>query len=285
MRIAWLGTGLLGRPMAEKLCEFEHEVTVWNRTADKAAPLAGHGASVASTSADAVRDAECVVLMLSDAKAIEQVLFTDGAADLTARAVIQMGTIASDESRDIAKRVATRGGEYLEAPVLGSIPQARARQLIVMVGSTSEQFEHWEPLLGCFGPDPLYVGDVGSAAAMKLALNQLIASLTSAFAYSLGLVRREGLDVDQFMNILRQSALYAATFDKKLPHMLSRDFSAANFPAQHMLKDVRLILQQGRAAGLETAALAGVERVLEKTVECGHALSDYSSLYDAVDAP
>lgn len=285
MRVAWLGTGLLGRPMAEKLCELEHELAVWNRTPDKAAPLAQCGARVARTPADAARDAECVVLMLSDAEAIEQVLFTGDALDLTARAVIQMGTIASNESRTIAARVATCGGEYLEAPVLGSIPQARARELIVMVGSTPAQYERWKALLACFGPEPLYVGEVGSAAAMKLALNQLIASLTTAFAFSLGMVRREGLDVEQFMGVLRQSALYAATFDKKLPNMLSRNFGSANFPAQHMLKDVRLILEQGRAAGLDTDALAGVESVLEKAIDRGHALSDYSALYDAVDAP
>jgi 3-hydroxyisobutyrate dehydrogenase-like beta-hydroxyacid dehydrogenase len=285
MNVAWFGTGLLGRPMAEKLCESGHQLTVWNRTASKAQPLAQVGARIASTPSDAARNAECLVLMLSDATAIKDVLFGDPPVGLQDRTVLQMGTIASDESRAFAARVEDSGGSFLEAPVLGSIPQARARKLIVMVGSTPEQFARWSDFLGCFGSKPLHVGPVGSAAALKLALNQLIASLTTAFAFSLGLVRRAGLDVDLFMGVLRESALYAATFDKKLPKMQARDYGSPNFPARHMLKDVRLIARQGRAVGLDTSAIEAIEKILERTLERGHALSDYSALYDSVDTP
>ncbi len=285
MRTAWLGTGLLGLPMAEQLCESEHDVVVWNRTPDKARALVERGARLASTPQDAVQDAEVVFLMLSDAPAIESVLFQDTPVDLSERTVVQMGTIASDESRTLAERVQTEGGRYVEAPVLGSIPQARARELIVMVGAMRADFDRLHALLAVFGPEPRYVGPVGSAAALKLALNQLIASLTAAFGYSLGLVRREGLDVEMFMDILRKSALYAPTFDKKLPKMLSRDYGSPNFPTQHMLKDVRLILRQGGALGLATGALDGVAQILERAVQRGHALADYSALYEGIDAP
>ncbi len=283
MRVAWFGTGLLGLPMAECVCNAGHELTAWNRTPGKAQPLVERGAQLAATPSDALHDVDCVVLMLSDAAAIDSVLFHDTPVDLGSRTVIQMGTIAPDESRQLQERVRAGGGDYAEAPVLGSIPQARARELTVMVGSTMRQFERWKDFLGAFGPPPIHAGPVGSAAALKLALNQLIASLTTAFAYSLGLARREGLDVELFMGILRRSALYAPTFDKKLSRMQLRDYSGPNFPTQHMLKDVRLIAEQGRIAGLNTAAIEGVERVLERAVLEGHALSDYSALYEAVD--
>ncbi|MFQ5599565.1 MAG: NAD(P)-dependent oxidoreductase [Candidatus Krumholzibacteriia bacterium] len=318
MRIAWLGTGLLGSPMAEKLCDAGHEVVAWNRTRAKAEPLQAHGAVVAETARHAVGTAECVLLMLQDAEVIENVLFAEavakertvdrapnaedggaaaaggtpaaggasahrGPVDLDGRTVIQMGTISSAESVHLAERVAGAGGDYLEAPVLGSIPQARSGTLIVMVGGSEEQFARWRPFLSCFGPQPLHVGPVGQAAILKLALNQLIASLTAAFSFSLGLVRRAGIEVDLFMRIVRESALYAPTYDKKLPSMLERRFSNPNFPARHLLKDVRLMLLEGERLGLEIGTIRAIEAILEHVQALGHAGSDYSSLYEAID--
>lgn len=121
------------------------------------------------------------------------------------------------------------------------------------------------------------------ASGLKLALNQLIASLTAAFAFSLGMVRRDGLDIGQFMQILRSSSLYAPTFEQKLPRYFRRDFSAPNFPTRLLLKDVLLILDEGKAAGLETAALEGIREVVEKAISQGLGEADYSSIYEVID--
>ena len=286
MRIAWLGTGLLGRPMAARLCAAGHAVVGWNRTREKLGPLRGAGATIARTPAEAVSHADCVCLMLRDAAAIASVLFPAAEApELGGRTVIQMGTIGAQESIDLAGRVRDRGGEYVEAPVLGSIQEAENQRLIVMVGSTPQQYARWRELLECFGPEPLFIGPVGSAAALKLALNQLIAGLTTVFAFSLGFVRRAGIDVEMFMRILRQSALYAPTFDKKLQRMLSRDFTSPNFPVEHLLKDVRLVRAEGQRLGLASETLGAIETILERTIALGHERSDYSALYEGVDLP
>ena len=126
---------------------------------------------------------------------------------------------------------------------------------------------------------------VGAAAALKLALNQLIGSLTAAFSFSLATVLRRGIDVETFMGILRESALYAPTFDKKLPRMLERDFARPNFPARHLRKDLALAVEQGRELGLETAAVEAVQRIVERAMERGFADEDYSALYNAVNPP
>jgi 3-hydroxyisobutyrate dehydrogenase len=196
-----------------------------------------------------------------------------------------MGTISPRQSLGFKERWESAGGEYLEAPVLGSIPQARVGTLVVMVGSRRDQYERWLPVLESFSPEPLYIGPVGKASALKLALNQLIPSLTAAFSFSLGLVRRNGLDIDQFLKILRSSSLFAPTFEQKLPRYFRRDFSAPNFPTRHLLKDIRLILEEGKAAGLETAALEGVRAVAEKALSRGLADADYSSIYEVIDPP
>ncbi len=283
MNIAFFGTGLLGLPMAERLLEAGHALTVYNRTFERGEPLARRGARLAQSPRMAWEFCSCGILMVPDAAAIKSVLLDEAGRSLAQkRTVIQMGTIAPDESRAIAELVESAGGEYLEAPVLGSIPQAVARQLVVMVGGSPEQFERWSALFGAFGNPVVRAGVVGQAASLKLALNQLIASLTTAFAFSLALVEKENVDVELFMSILRGSALYAPTFDKKLNAYLKRDYAAPNFPLKHMRKDVGLMLAAGADLGVATGPLEGVRAVLDAALRRGLGDLDYSALYEAV---
>jgi 3-hydroxyisobutyrate dehydrogenase len=284
MKVAFLGTGLMGQPMAERLLAWGHSVIVYNRTRERAERLRPHGAMVVDKPDEAVRSAECVITMLADAQAIRQVLLSQSARKALAdRSVIQMGTIAPRESQALHQDVVGAGAEYLEAPVLGSIPEARAGKLIVMVGAASEQFERWSGLLQCFGPTPCLVGPIGQAAAVKLALNQLIASLTGAFALSLGLVLRKQVPVDTFMAVLRESALYAPTFDKKLSRLLNRDYADPNFPTRHLVKDVDLFLEEASELRLNTRPLRGLRQLLEETLSEGWGDADYSALFNVVN--
>ncbi len=270
--------------MAHRLLATGFEVVVYNRTPAKTASLAAAGAEVAASPAAAMAAAECVLLMLSDAAAIHAVLLSEAArAELAGKTVIQMGTIAPAQSRDLTVGVEAAGGEYLEAPVLGSIPEAKAGSLLVMVGASEAQFETWQPVLKAFGERPMRVGPVGQAAALKLAMNQLIASLTTGFALSLALAQREGVPTETFMDLLRESALYAPTFDKKLDRMLARDFTKPNFPVKHLEKDVRLFLEAAGPHGLGADALQGVERILQRALQNGLSELDYSALYEVVD--
>ncbi len=284
MKIAFFGTGLMGRPMAERLLEHGHTLWVYNRTQAKAAPLAARGAHVVEHPVEAIRAADVLITMLSDARAIGDTLFSDEAkAALTDRTVIQMGTIGPDESLALLKELLATKGDYLEAPVLGSTSEAQAGKLIIMVGASPVQFDHWLALLTCFGPKPMRVGEVPAAAVVKLALNQLIAAETAGFALSLGYVRKHHVEVDDFMEILRGSHLNAAIFDKKLQRMLERNYAAPNFPTQHLIKDVRLFLDEAKALGLSTEALQGIQQLLDTTQQRGETDTDYAAIYDAVD--
>lgn len=283
MDIALLGTGLMGRPMAERILQAGHKLAVFNRTLEKAHPLKPLGAKIASRAEEAIQSSECVLLMLADAQAIQDVLLSDRSRkELSGRTVIQMGTISSLESIDLNRRVSEYGGNYLEAPVLGSIPEALTGGLIVLVGSSPEQFEHWSGLFKCFGPKPLLIGPVGQASALKLAVNQLIASLTAAFSLSLGFVQRKGIPVNLFMKILRDSALYAPTFDKKLKRMLDRNYDNPNFPTRHLAKDIDLFLSEAREVNLQPAVLEGVSRLVKMTLDDGLSDMDYSALFNTI---
>ena len=284
MKVGFLGTGLMGKPLAQRLLAAKIPVIAYNRTASKLEELKAAGVEVADSPESAIANSDCLILMLTNAAAIEQVLLSDSAkTQLKGRTIIQMGTISPQESQEIEKQVMAAGGEYLEAPVLGSIPEAETGKLIVMVGATPEQFAKWTNLLQNFGSEPRLIGGVGTAAAVKLALNQLIASLTTAFALSLSLVQKQGVELETFMELLRQSALYAPTFDKKLQRMLDRDFTNPNFPTKHLLKDTNLFLNQAQLNNLNTYSLEGVRQILEIAQEMGLADADYSALFNAVN--
>jgi len=154
-----------------------------------------------------------------------------------------------------------------------------------MVGATQKQFERFLPLLSGCGENPLHVGEVGKAAAMKLAFNQLIAGLTTSFSLSLGLVQKEGVRVELFMDMLRDSALYAPTFDKKLLRMLERDYSKPNFPTRHLLKDADLFLDAADEHGLTAAALEGVRDTVALALAKGLADMDYSAINEVIHPP
>ncbi|MEM9119127.1 MAG: NAD(P)-dependent oxidoreductase [Cyanobacteria bacterium P01_F01_bin.56] len=284
MNVGIIGTGLMGAPMALTLQQAGHTVVAYNRSAAKLQPLAAQGIQIESTPAAVLTTCDCTILMLADATAIAATLLTPEAQSALAQhTLIQMGTIAPEQSRHLQEQVIVAQGQYLEAPVLGSIPQAQDGSLIVMVGSTPTQFEQWQPVLTGLGDPVLHVGPVGAGAAVKLAMNQLIGSLTTAFALSLALVQRENIPVETFMDIVRNSALYAPTFDKKLSRMCDRNFSHPNFPTKHLLKDLRLFSQAAQAAGLDPALTETVAATVQQAIAQGLANADYSALYAAVN--
>ncbi|AZB73666.1 NAD(P)-dependent oxidoreductase [Synechococcus elongatus] len=285
MRCGLIGTGLLGGAIAERLLAVGQPLTVWNRTVERSQTLANLGAVIAPTPAALLAECEVCLLLLSDAEAIAATLLTEASrSQLVGKTIIQMGTIAPTESRAIADQIAAAGGSYLEAPVLGSLPEARNGTLIVMVGSEPAAFEQWRSLLGQLSPEPQWIGPVGASATLKLALNQLIGSLTSAFGASLALIQRSGLAVEPFMAILRQSALYAPTFDKKLARLLSHQYDNPNFPTTHLAKDLRLFQQTAAELGIATDAVEGVESIVQKAITQGWGDQDYSALYEAIDS-
>lgn len=286
MTIAVLGTGRLGAPIVERLQACGEQVLAWNRTAEKARSLGPLGAIVAEHPAEAVREAEVTLTVLSDAAALREVLFTGRVAPaIRGKDIIQMGTIAPNESRALAEACRQAGANYLEAPVLGSIAEAQAGTLLVMVGGTEEQFARWRSLFSHLSREPRRIGPVGQAAALKLALNQLIAAEIATFSLSLGLVQRSGIPIDTFMSILKSSALFAPAFEKKLPRLLRRDYTNPNFSTRHLLKDVDLVLGETQALGLQAGALAALRPLLQQVITSGYAGSDYSAIFEIINPP
>lgn len=283
MKISVIGAGLMGGAIARKLFEHKNDVIAYNRTKEKLEPLKSIGVKIAETPAEAVENSEVVILMLADANAINSVMINENVLEkVKGKLVIQMGTILPEESKSFQKIFTENMAEYFEAPVLGSIPQILNENLIVLVGSSKDQFEKHKHIFSAFSKEIYHIGEIGQAAAIKLAFNNLIASLIPAFSLSFGIVKKSGVNPEIFMEILRKSALYAPTFDSKLPMILSEDFSKANFPAKHMLKDGRLIEKFASQLNLNTKVINALNTVIEEAVNSGYADQDYSAVYKAI---
>ena len=280
--VALLGTGTLGSAIARRFLAQGLDVHVWNRDSSRTAPLIDLGAIAITDLQTATHDCHSIVTVLTNGAVTTEVVAALG--PLNGSTLISMGTMGLSESKALATQVLLQKGSYLEAPVLGSKPQALSGSLLVMAGGDADVFEQQLELLRHLSQQPKLVGPVGSGAATKLALNQLIASLTHSFSLSLRLIQQAGVPVETFMEILRPSALYAPTFDKKLERMLLGHYEDPNFSTALLRKDLELFLQETSEAGLQDLGLQGLAELLNKAKGTQLDHQDYCALHELTQA-
>ena len=276
--VAVLGTGLLGEAIAQRCLSQGSTVHAWNRTRERIQPLLALGAREIGDLSEVSTTCDTVITVLRDGPVTANVVAELGALHHTT--VIPMGTMGVSESKALATQVLRQNGSYLEAPVLGSKPQALSGSLLVMAGGDADVFEQQLGLLKHLSQQPKLVGPVGSGAATKIALNQLIASLTHSFSLSLRLIQHAGVPVETFMEILRPSALYAPTFDKKLERMLGGHYDDPNFSTALLRKDLELFLQETSEAGMQDLGLQGLAELLHKANGTPLDHQDYCALHE-----
>ncbi|WP_413743725.1 NAD(P)-dependent oxidoreductase [Synechococcus sp. MIT S9451] len=278
LKIALLGTGLLGEAIGCRLLHQGVNLHVWNRRSEKCSTLVALGAQPIQLLAGAAKSCDAVITVLRDGPVTAEVVA--GLGDLGGACCLPMGTMGISESRQLESQVQAQNGRYLEAPVLGSKPEALEGRLLVMAGGDGALFEAQLPLLRMLSQDPKLMGATGCGAASKLALNQLIASLTHGYSLALRLVQASGLDVERFMEVLRPSALYAPTVDKKLVRMLAHDYANPNFSTALLRKDLALFLREADLIGLEASGLQGLMTLLERAQGSPLDGDDYSALHE-----
>ena len=205
-KIAFLGLGNMGTPMALRLLNAGHDVTVWNRTVERTAPLVDAGASVAASPAEAAVGVEFAITMLATPYALGEVLFgLNGLASALSagQTLIDMSTVGPDAFRSAAARLPS-GVAAVDAPVRGSIAEATDGRLHVYVGAKDDQFERVRPVLEVFG-DVHHVGTGGAGAAMKLVVNTTLAASIVVLGEALALGRALGLDQASMLDVLAES--------------------------------------------------------------------------------
>ena len=281
MRVTVLGTGTMGAGVAGSLVRAGHRVTVWNRSADRAAPLAEQGATVATEAAEAVAEAEVVLLTLFDTDAVVDVLEA-AAGEAPSDAVwVQASTVGVAGTETVVKLAEKYGITLVEAMMLGTKGPAEQGKLTMLAAGPSDLLDRIDPVLDAIGAKTVRAGErVGDGTAVKLAANAWIASITAATAQSLALTRSLGLDPALFLD-----AIDGTASDSPYAHTKGDAMIAGEFPAQFALdglrKDIWLIADAAREADVSTVLLDALGRVYADASAAGHGGDDIAAVSTA----
>ena len=275
---AFLGTGLMGAPMVRRLLAAGHDVTVWNRDADKARPLQDEGARVAADAADAVRDAQVVFTMLSDGSAVAQVLFERGVADAMAMGAVLVDTssIAPPMARDHAQRLSDRGIDHVDCPVSGGVVGAQEGSLALMAGGDAAVIARIADVMAPLGR-LTHVGPSGAGQVCKLANQQIVAVTIGAVAEAMMLVEAGGADRARFRDAIRGGFAESRILELHGGRMVRRDFAPGG-PSRLHLKDLDAVADLAAASGLTLSLTQAVRAAFTEFVAAGHGEVDHSGL-------
>lgn len=286
-RVAFLGLGIMGAPMAASLRRAGHEMTVFNRTRERAEAFAAeHGATVAATPAEAAARAEAVFTMVVDGAQVRALLLGDdgvAAAAAPGTLCVDTSTIAPAEAREVGAALTERGLRFVDAPVTGSSPRARDATLTIMAGGAPEDVARARPLLEAMGSLVLHVGELGQGQMLKLVNNAVAASHAAVLAQALVAARATGVDLDALVQVMRAGSGGSAMLELKAGPMLAHDWSTL-FKTEHMLKDLRLCLDAAQDAGVPFPAAAATRDALVAAVGRGHAEDDFASVLEVYEA-
>jgi 3-hydroxyisobutyrate dehydrogenase/2-hydroxy-3-oxopropionate reductase len=275
MRVAFLGLGIMGRPMAANLAKAGNEVAVWNRTPGKTV----EGARTAESPADAANGAEVVWMCVSDTSAVETVLFGPQGVEQSIASgtiVVDSSTISPSAEYQFAQRLKAKGVDYADAPVTGSKVAAEAGSLIFMAGGDEAVLAKLEPLFSAMGKQVFRMGETCKGQAAKLVMNLQIALIYEGFAEALTLATKLGVNVDKLLPLIQASMVKSGVVEYKAPFILKRDFTP-NFPLRLMLKDIHLALAAAKESRVKLPALETVSEVYEMAAEEGQKDLDYAA--------
>ena len=285
MNVAFLGLGRMGLPMAGRLIDAGHAVTVWNRTPSRCDPLVARGARQAATPAEAARGNEVVVTMLADGEAVSAALRGESGAFSGLAAgglVIDMSTCGPHSARAFADEAESHSLRFLDAPVSGSVGVAERGELVVMAGGAAEDFAEALPLLQALSKAQVHVGASGAGAAAKLAVNAVVAVTNEAIGECLALGQALGVESDALYDVLELGAVGSPFVKYKRDAFLHPEETAPAFTVALMQKDVRLAVGLAEEASLELPALAAAAQTLDATVAAGLGDADMARVLDVL---
>jgi 3-hydroxyisobutyrate dehydrogenase len=276
-----LGTGIMGAGMTRSLLREGLDFTVWNRSTDKAKPLAEDGATVAETAAQAVSDADVVVTMLFDTDAVEQTM-TEALDHVPDGAVwVQTSTVGVDGTARLAELARSKGVDFLDAPVLGTKAPAENGKLVVLASGPSRLQDEVRPVLDAIGAKTQWIGEEpGDSSKLKLAVNAWIATVVNGTAQSIALTRALGLDPQQFLDAVSGQAVDAPYVQLKGKAMIDGDY-APSFELDGVIKDVDLVLAAARDAGVDTTLTTALRDRLQAASGDGHGSEDMAAVVHA----
>jgi len=284
MKYGFLGLGIMGSAMAANLLRAGFEVTVWNRSAEKTAPLVAAGARTAATPRDVVAHCDITFAMLADPEAARAVaLGPDGAIHGAGPGhdYIDASTVDAATSRQIAEGIAAAGARFLEAPVSGTRKPAEDGTLIFLAAGDRALYDDAAAAFDVMGKKRVFLGEVGQGARMKLVVNMVMGGMMVALGEGLALGRQADLDGAAILDVLAAGAMACPMVAGKGALVLQQDYTP-NFPLKHMQKDLRLALALGDELRQPLPGAAAVNETFKRAMAAGLGEADMCAVAKVV---
>jgi 3-hydroxyisobutyrate dehydrogenase len=280
-KLAFIGTGIMGLPMAGHLLRAGHSLTVHSRTQAKARPLLDAGATWADTPAAAAKNADVVILCVTDTPDVEHVVLgADGIVHAARRGllVVDHSTISPTATRHVAEALAALGADFIDAPVSGGDVGAKNGTLSIMCGGNEDCFRKAQPLLACYGKTITLCGPAGAGQLTKL-VNQILVSVTLlAVSEALSFAEKSGLDVSKTVDAVSGGAARSWQLEQLGPKMVAGDWRPG-FMVDLMQKDLRLVLEWAEQSKLSLPAASLVHQLFNAAQAAGHGRDGTQSLF------
>ncbi len=282
MEIGWIGTGIMGAPMARRLIRGGHRVRVFNRSPEKARVMAADGAIVAADAAACVAGAEVVFVMVTDTPDVVATIAKIEPALKAGQLLIDMSTISPAAERGIAARLKQAGVDYLDAPVSGGDVGAREGALAIMVGGDAAAFERARPLFELLGKRITHMGAPGAGQLTKLANQIAVALALEAAAEAIKFARAGGLDAARVVEAIGAGAAGSWQLSNLGPKIIAGDYRPGFF-VKLIRKDLRLVAEAAREAGLALPGLSLMASMFNASAALGHDLDGTQAIAAALD--
>jgi 2-hydroxy-3-oxopropionate reductase len=284
-KIGFIGTGIMGGPMARNLMEDGYELVLYNRTTEKAEEIAGDGGTVAGSPREVAESCDVVVLMLPDSPQVEEIVEgEDGVLEglKEGALIIDMSTISPVVTRQLAEKLEERGASMLDAPVSGGEPGAQQGTLAIMVGGSEEDFERAKPLLEVMGDAITHVGPRGAGQTAKAA-NQIVVAVTlEGISEALVLASKAGVGPGKILEAISGGLAGSNVMEAKKENFLEHDFEPG-FRVDLHHKDLGIALAAGREYGVSLPVTAIVDQMLESLKTKGRGDRDHSAILTFIE--
>jgi len=281
LNFGFLGLGIMGSGMVKNLLNSGHNVTVWNRTTEKVKDFVEAGAKEALTPSDVIAECDITFSCVSDPQSAKELVFGNcGVLQEinTTKGYVEMTSIDSDTSQDIAEAISLKGGRYLEAQIQGSKGQAQDGTLVVLVAGDRSLFDDCQSCFQAMGKNSFYLGEVGNASKMNLVLQTMIGVTLAGLAEGMALADRAGLQQKDVLEVLELTGLNCPAILQKGKAIIEGGFPTHQ-PLQHMQKDLKLSLNMGDQLEQPLPLTATANEVFKHAKRLGYGEHDVSAVY------
>ncbi len=287
MDISLIGTGAMGAAMVERLLETGHNVTIFNRSPGRMAPLAEKGAHIAGSAREAVEATSLIISLVEHAPAMDELIFTDEIMpQFTGKVFMKMTTTNGRVARAVAERIAGAGGTCLDIAILNFPDDVTNGKMHAMVGASQADFDEWAPLLGDLGPKILRSGEVGTASIAENAMIQIMMFHVVTFAYGLAVFERAGLPQDVLMAATGNNPLFQIPLGEYFQgRMTKQDFTPPLYRLVKHRNDMQLTIDDMEDLGINTEGIRALRQLFVKATEQGMNEHDYSAVYNIICPP